>query len=151
MCLHQMISGTWLWLWFRNSKCDQCLYRVATEIVLAEYTKEGHAEIQLWLDKDPNAFTGLHTSNMSFRHWKVKQLQPLNSVRNNYAPFWKQLYTVTSHKIRPPKKITKVLSCLCITNKCKTRDHFLKAVSKLARLVKYVWRISTALRNWTWA
>ena len=35
---------------------DQCLYRVATEIVLAEYTNEGRAAIQLWLEIDPNAF-----------------------------------------------------------------------------------------------
>ena len=30
--------------------------RVATEVVLAEYTEEGRSAVRMWLEEDPNAF-----------------------------------------------------------------------------------------------
>lgn len=115
--------------------------RVATEIVLVEYTKEGRAAIQQWLDKDPNAF------NWSpYFKYVVQTLEgeTTTAAKQREGQLRTILKAVVHCDIAQDPPIEKdhqgpydvVISYLCITNGCKTSDDFLKAVSKLARLVK---------------
>ena len=115
--------------------------RVATEVVLAEYTEEGRSAVRMWLEEDPNAFNW----SPYFKHvvqtlegGTVKAAEErekrLRSIMTGvvHCDITQAIPIETDYQ--GPYDV--VVSCLCLTNACKTTDEFLKAVGKLSTLVK---------------
>ena len=115
--------------------------RVATEVVLAEYTEKGRSALRLWLDKDPNAF------NWSpYMEYVVQKLE--RGTAHEVAEREKRLRSIVKAVVHcditqdPPIEkgyrgpYDVVMSLLCISVECKSNEDYLKAISKLANLVK---------------
>ena len=115
--------------------------RVATEVVLAEYTEKGRSALRLWLDKDPSAF------NWSpYMEYIVQKLE--RGTVQEVAEREKRLRSVVKAVVHcditqdPPIErdyqgpYDVVMSLLCISAGCKSHDDYLKAISRLANLIK---------------
>ena len=115
--------------------------RVASEIVLAEYTEQGRTAVRSWLDSNPNSF------NWSpFHKYVVQTLEGGSAEAAEERE--KRLRSIVKAVVEcdvtqdPPIKdgyqgpYDAVISCLCITTACKTREEFVRAVHKVSTLVK---------------
>ena len=115
--------------------------RVATEVVLAEYTEEGRSAVQMWLKKDPNAFDWspyfkyvVQTLEGGTAEAAEEREKRLRSIMKGVVHC--DITQATPIEIDYQGPYDVVISCLCISDACKTTDDFLKAVGKLATLVK---------------
>ena len=115
--------------------------RVASEIVLAEYTEEGRAAVRSWLDNSPNSF------NWSpFHKYVVQTLESGSAEAAEERE--KRLRSIVKAVVEcdiaqdPPIRdgyqgpYDAVISCLCLTTACKTKEEFVRAVHKVSALVK---------------
>ena len=115
--------------------------RVASEIVLAEYTEEGRTAVRMWLEKNPNSF------NWSPFHKYVVQTLEGGSVQAAEERE-KRLRSIVKAVVEcdatqdPPivdgyqGPYDAVIACLCLTTATKTIDEFVKAVHKVSALIK---------------
>ena len=115
--------------------------RVATEVVLAEYTEEGRSAVQMWLEEDPNAFNWspyfkyvVQTLEGGTVEATEEREKRLRSIMKGVVHC--DITQATPIEIDYQGPYNVVISCFCILNACKTADDFLKAVGKLATLVK---------------
>ena len=120
---------------------DRRAARVASEIVLAEYTEEGRAAVRSWLDNNPNSF------NWSpFHKYVVQTLEGGSAEIAEERE--KRLRSIVKAVVEcdatqdPPIKdgyqgpYDAVISRLCLTTACKTKKEFVKAVHRVSALVK---------------
>ena len=115
--------------------------RVATEVVLAEYTEEGRSAVRMWLEEDPNAFNWspyfkyvVQTLEGGTAEAAEEREKRLRSIMKGVVHC--DITQATPIEIDYQGPYDVVISCLCISDACKTTDDFLKAVGKLATLVK---------------
>ena len=115
--------------------------RVASEIVLAEYTEEGRAAVRSWLDNIPNSF------NWSpFHKYVVQTLEGGSAEAAEERE--KRLRSIVKAVVEcdatqdPPIRdgyqgpYDAVISFLCLTTACKTKEEFVRAVHKVSALIK---------------
>ena len=115
--------------------------RVATEVVLAEYTQEGRAALEQWLDNDPKAF------NWSpYCEYVVQTLEGGSAQAAEERE--KRLHSIVKGVVHcditkdPPIEngyqlpYDVVISCLCLENATKTKEGLLQAFSRITTLVK---------------
>ena len=115
--------------------------RVASEIVLAEYTEQGRAAVRSWLNNNPNSF------NWSpFHKYVVQELEGGSAEAAEERE--KRLRSIVKAVVEcdvtqdPPIKdgyqgpYDAVISCLCLTTACKTKEEFVRALHKISTLVK---------------
>ena len=115
--------------------------RVASEIVLAEYTEQGRAAVRSWLDNNPNSF------NWSpFHKYVVQTLEDGSAEAAEERE--KRLRSIVKAVVEcdiaqdPPIKdghqgpYDAVISCLCLATACKTKEEFVRAVHRVSALVK---------------
>ena len=116
--------------------------RVATEVVLAEYTEEGRSALRMWLEEDPNAFNWSPYFKYVVQTLEGCTAEAAEERKKRLRSIVKGVVHCDVTQQGPPIEIgyqgpyDVVISCFCITNACKTTDDFLKAVDKLATLVK---------------
>ena len=115
--------------------------RVATEVVLAEYTEEGRSAVRMWLEEDPNAFNWSPYFKYVVQTLEGGTVEATEEREKRLRSIVKGVVHCDITQAQPieigyqgPYDV--VISCLCILNACKTTDDFLKAVGKLATLVK---------------
>ena len=115
--------------------------RVATEVVLAEYTEEGRSAVRMWLENDPNAFNWSPYFKYVVQTLEGGTVEVAEERKKRLRSIVKGVVHCDITQAPPietdyqgPYDV--VISCLCISNACKTTDDFLKAVGKLATLVK---------------
>ena len=115
--------------------------RVASEIVLAEYTEQGRTAVRSWLDSNPNSF------NWSpFHKYVVQTLEGGSAEAAEERE--KRLRSIVKAVVEcdvtqdPPIKdgyqgpYDAVISCLCLGTACKTKKEFVRAVHNISTLVK---------------
>ena len=115
--------------------------RVATTIVLAEYTEEGRSALRQWCDQDPSAFEWfpyfkyvVRTLEGGSTKQVEERMKRLRSIVKSIVPCDITKDPPIENDYQGPYDV--VISCLCISNACKTKDDFVRAIFRLAMLIK---------------
>ena len=115
--------------------------KVATEIVLAEYTEEGRSAVQQWLKKDPNAFDWspyckyiVQTLEDGSVHEAKLREKRLRDIVKAVVPCDIALDPPIETGYEGPYDV--VICCLSIGNVSKTNEDFDKEIRRIATLVK---------------